>query len=386
MTSVRQEPARHQRRDMRGAKRAVALPGADARPYELELSIADVLRCRFAISTVAEAVEAAYTIAHELPLPAHRSWIGARSSALPQLASHSEARPLFALLRASSSIPEFLTPLPRSTVGDLDAELAQIRRVTTPQMLANVERVTGGRPLPPEVWELVRAPDAAARLGDAVAATWEALVAPSWRRIRDCLERDVLHRSRLLAAGGLAALFEGLAPLVRLDGRRLRVVARVAERPAISSPGLLLLPSVFVWPRVAVVSGHAAQPLALRYPARGFAAAFFRSSAEPTDAVGRLIGTTRAQVLAALDEPLHTTALALQLGRSPGNIADHLSVLSSSGLIGKARVGRHVIYARTQLGNALLGRGSERAPRFAGAFLDQGANVGGSRRARSSMP
>jgi DNA-binding transcriptional ArsR family regulator len=102
------------------------------------------------------------------------------------------------------------------------------------------------------------------------------------------------------------------------------------------------------------------------YPARGVASLFW-GAPHGDGALATLIGTTRAQVLAMLDEPMHTSCLARIFGRSPGNIADHLKALRVSGLIDRARVGRHVIYTRTPVGEALLAgaeptRGDVRRP------------------------
>ena len=123
---------------------------------------------------------------------------------------------------------------------------------------------------------------------------------------------------------------------------------------------MVFCPSAFLWPQVATRIS-APWPPTLIYPARGAALLWSEEPEHDTGATDRLIGSTRASILRHLAEPASTTALARRLGRSPGNISDHLGILRASGLITSSRVGREVIYARTPLGHALVAAGSSDA-------------------------
>jgi DNA-binding transcriptional ArsR family regulator len=328
----------------------------------LELSVDDLLRSRFAISSVNEVVEVARVVANPNAQPRHRSWLRRHAARLRRVAVGRDLRPLLALLPAFGYTPAFLTPVPIRATGDIDLELEQIRATAKERIQAEIDRCLGARgSIGQEVQRSLRSGGAADRLADLLSAFWDELLSPSWPLIRDCLERDILHRSRALARGGLAAVLEDLAPLVGLDGRRLTVDEHgQAVRPP-NGAGLLLMPSAFSMPRL----GSADDAITICYPARGTGALWFRSTSQGIaglPSLPSLVGRTRAEILAAIDEPIHTTALALQLGRSQGNIADHLAVLRRSGLLRRTRVGSRVLYARTALGEALLRGAAELAP------------------------
>jgi len=339
-----------------GMKRSAAQRGRPgASTASLQLSVTDLLRCRFAISAVGEVVEVARAIMDPSARAAHARWLDQQRSRLRPLVSCNDLRPLLALVSAGSCTPDFLQPTPTLPVAEIDVELEQVRATAQERAAAEIDvclQELG--PVPTEVERELRSDRPAERLADLLAVLWEGLVAPSWRRIRDCLERDILHQSRALAGRGLATVLDQLAPSVSLGGDRL--VDRGCGRPICPSgdEGLLLMPSAFIWPRVTTIRVPPEGPRILRYPARGVGAMWFTSSCERRPGLASLIGNTRAQILDSLGEPMHTTGLAVRLGRSPGNIADHLAVLRSSGLVGKARVGLHVVYSRTPLGEALL--------------------------------
>jgi DNA-binding transcriptional ArsR family regulator len=322
---------------------------------EFVLSLADALHLRFTISPIGETVRLARALANPTTSVqgADAAWLHQHRQGLERLLREHDLRPLLALLAARRDCyPDFLTPSPASSVGDVEAELAQIRATPRARVAHEIGCCLGGRKqVDPAVARLLRSNEASARLAGQLEALWGCVVAPSWPRLLDLLERDVLYRSRVLAQRGLVALFSDLEPLVTLREQRLLVDLQTNMTQDLGGNGLRLMPSAFVWSRALAILGE--RPPTLVYPSRGVASLFWdRRGRDAT--IAKLIGATRSEILAVVGEPLHTTGLARLLSRSPGNIADHLQVLLECGLVSRARLGRKVLYSRTPLGDTLL--------------------------------
>jgi DNA-binding transcriptional ArsR family regulator len=336
--------------------------GPNTHVITLELSVADLLRCRFAISPVSEVIEVARAIASPAARAAHGAWLHEQRPALQRIARTHNLRPLLALTRADGSAPDFLRPTPSGPVAEIDAELERIRATPAEHVRAEMDRrLRAVGPVGGDVERALRSDGTPERLAELLGSIWSGLVQPSWSRIRSCLERDILYQSRALARHGLAAVLKDVAPSLALDGGHVLVHENGSDRRRVDGTGMLFVPSTFIWPRIATVHSPVAAPLTIRYPARGTESLWSPSSPDRHVGLTRLIGNTRAQILDALDQPTHTSALALQLGRSPGNVADHLAVLKSSGLVEKVRLGLHVLYSRTSLGDAMLRGGCDPA-------------------------
>ena len=254
---------------------------------------------------------------------------------------------------------DFLAPVPASvhtTIGDL---LDQVRSTPADQVQREVAAALARQPrVDPRIERILISDRAAGYVADVLAAAWRALLEPEWRTLRAILERDVVYRAGQLASKGWAAALTDLhADLGWREGRielnRWTAGDGADDAAELGGRGLLFIPSVFIWPRLAL-SLDPPWPPALIYPARGVSALWEQPGRTgPGTALHRLLGTSRAAILLALEDPASTSQLAATLGQSLGGIGDHLAVLREAGLVTRARSGRSVLYRRTPVGDAL---------------------------------
>ncbi|MFI5529993.1 DUF5937 family protein [Kitasatospora sp. NPDC051853] len=319
----------------------------------LEFTAQDLARTRFALSPLWEVVAAARLLLHPEPgQQVHRPWL---ERVRPLLAGAGPDWTLLADLVPAPprTIPVFVAPPPTTLVPDLTVELAVLRATAPDRLRAGL---TGPRaPRSAAIDALLADPARGlAELAEQVTGFWETAVAPYWPRMRSLLEGDVLYRARLLAEGGADRLLNDLDPSVGWDTDTLSVGHRHHRgAPSLGGRGLLLVPSVFAWPRVFSVTAAGWQPT-LRYPPRGVAALWERPREVPR-ALAALIGGSRARLLAELDAPASTTDLARRTGLTAGGVSQHLGILRDAGLVDAHRTGRYVLYLRTAAAESLLG-------------------------------
>ena len=186
---------------------------------------------------------------------------------------------------------------------------------------------------------------------------WEACFEPHWARMRTVLEADVVYRGRVTAQAGLAAMFAGIDPHVRLDDTVVRVRLRsdYSYRTSTAGRGLTLTPSLFS--RRGAVPISPEEPPHIMYPARGLGTLWETETTTPPTALVGLIGRVRAQLLRLLETPTSSTELAVRLDVTPTAVNQHLRALRAAGLLISARHGRSVLYRRSDLGDRVL-RGS----------------------------
>jgi DNA-binding transcriptional ArsR family regulator len=320
---------------------------------DLTFSTGDLAHTRFAYSPLWECVAGLRALKDPAAHTLHLRWLTANAPRLAALREDGAIALLDALVPVPTrTLPSFLAPTPATPAPDLDAELAALRAVDPAEVRAEIGRIgTAG----PAVRDLRADPRGGlARLAAEVRAFWNAALAAEWPRVRALLEADIVHRARALTDGGPDLLFNGLDPAIRWADATLSIRLRYASAAyRLDGRGAVLVPSVFVWPRVFVKTG-AAWPVTVRYAPRGVGLLW---SADDTGAPGALagvLGATRALLLARLSAPASTTELAGRAGLSPGAVSQQLTSLRAAGLVSAQRAGRQVLYARTAVASALL--------------------------------
>jgi DNA-binding transcriptional ArsR family regulator len=319
----------------------------------------DLGTVRFAWSPAWETLLAARMFIDPRGRPYHQTWHAAMAGEAARL----HLAPLFAVNPLRGSVPDFLAPPPHQPAPGFRDQLDEIRATPPEQVAEDLRRcrgtLTGKAKV--AVGEMLADP-AAARdlLAGQIQAVWERLVAPFWPRIQAVLDADVAHRSRQLTGHGLRPMLEGLDARITWDDGTVVVSDGTDLLVGLRGRGLVLMPSAYIWPAVAAITDEPWQPTIV-YPARGIAD-LWQQAVPPPDTLVRLLGRTRALLLARLDQPASTTALATLHGLSPSGTSGHLTAMRDAGLITGTRHGHEIRYARTRLGTELSGGAAAGAP------------------------
>lgn len=313
----------------------------------LRLDAAGLARSRFAISPLHELV------AGLLAGPARSGSAGRMNCAeLPLLASFAGHR--------GGYIADFLTPLPDGPTPSIEEELEAVATTPPDRVDAELAAMRNGRPVNGLAGAALAAPLVAVRERGARAVAeqaaselrrlWTHTLAARWSEVQDALDSEVDLRARDLVRGGSAALLNSLHPRIGWRDDTLSIEMVVNAR--IQVPMLVIVPSLVGRPTFVVdpVEGGGRVPVVV-YPVT----APLRHT-RGAGRLGRLLGPTRADLLAALAQPATTKQLAERHYLSQATVSYHLGVLYDAGLVTRTRSGRAVIYRQTSAGADLLRR------------------------------
>lgn len=313
----------------------------------------DLLRSRFAISPLAELDLLVHKLSGVSPYRLPPAWSARLLPVYRRLLRQTDLGAVVAL-HSRNLAPDFTLPPPGGFGQAIEDDLAAVRATPLPDARRDIGRCLAQRPsADARVLAILRGADVVERLAAALQTAWDELLAADWPQLRAICERDIVHRAGQLSRGGWATALDGLHPRVRWRGGAIEILRFSYGGPVtLGGAGLLLIPSVFMWPQIAV---HLERPwpAALIYPARGIAGLWETPAGNRPGALADLLGQARARILTELERPASTTQLARSLGLATGAVGDHLAILSGAGLLAKARSGRSVLYQRTPLGDAL---------------------------------
>lgn len=227
------------------------------------------------------------------------------------------------------------------------------------------------------------------RVAEALRRVHQVAVAPYWGRLRGYLDVDREHLARVLASDGIEGLFAALHARIRWAPPTLTVPSSRDRDLRLDGRGLVVVPSVFLdEPTVfADARRRDAQPV-LVYPVSlqgPSAEALWDAPVRTDQALGALVGRTRAEVLRALTETRNTSELGRRLGISPAAASQHATVLREAGLITSRRKLNTMLHTLTALGAALVMGGGPEPGRARGEDREGGFAACGAVLARKAV-
>lgn len=334
---------------MTSTARVLATPPGRAEPtpsLRVLLTPGDLTLVRFVIDPLWEVMAGLDAIAQP-----QRHWLHRDLPAALTLPARRAARLLTAVMPTREAPLSVLAQPARESRTSPEARLAAVGETPPAVAAAHLDALLRAYPQSNlRVWtpeELVE------RVAAALRTFWRAALASRWPRVVEILEEDLQHHAGELAARGLRdtlpELHHGLGLTAdRLDVRATHVLASTDREAS----GLTLVPSVYRWPDLVV---QAPPGVTIQYPARG-GGRLTAADGDGSARLDRLIGRSRARVLAAVLRPAGTTELSQQLNLAPATVSEHLSVLADARLVRPSRQGRRVVYRPTALALALLRR------------------------------
>ncbi len=274
----------------------------------LAVNATDLVRSRFAVSPLFELDNLVRKLSGHDRERLPRDWSVRLRRAFRRLRAETELDALFALHTRHYGAG-FIAPPPQSLAQTFEDDIAMVR--ATPLELARreIQKCLDLQPCTDErVLAVLRDPRVVELIADALQRAWDELLAADWLQLRAILERDVVHRAGLLSRVGWAAAIDGLDKRLRWrDGAIELAWPYYNETVEVGGAGLLLVPSVFIWPHLAVHT-DLPWPRTLIYPARGIAAIWQPAARSEPGALAALVGRSRATLLTALEEPAHHPA------------------------------------------------------------------------------
>ena len=318
----------------------------------IKLTSSDLAQMRFCSSPLLESVASLFALLHpDCRRALHAPWFRRARSRLVR----TDLTNLIAVLPNQWYVPDFLTPPPTGSLPDFSSELSALCATPPEQVRNEIDLEYLGKPLPPAAHRLLEAPaDGLQVIADQLGRYFDLVLADCWTEIRTMLGTEMMNQARELVSSGSHLLLRSLHPDVSWENESLRINSS-RENVMVEShrPGLVILPSVFAWPRVSAMI-QPAWPATLVYSPPSVATLWGEPRRKRRAALAALIGPTRAIMLERLDRPLSTTELARQLQISMSCTSYHLAVLRDAGLLQGSRQGRRVLYGRTAAGETLM--------------------------------